>query len=98
MKKVLLHALKNWGHQLFNEVAEAINLQHSKFLLKVSALAFFILVTATVRAQAENINQFVTLNETNSSIEKIIIEIRSQTGYDFLYLSLIHISEPTRPY
>ncbi|MCX6331432.1 MAG: SusC/RagA family TonB-linked outer membrane protein [Bacteroidetes bacterium] len=85
MKKVLLHALKNWGHQLFNEVAEAINLQHSKFLLKVSALAFFILVTATVRAQAENINQFVTLNETNSSIEKIIIEIRSQTGYDFLY-------------
>ncbi|MGI9138251.1 MAG: carboxypeptidase-like regulatory domain-containing protein, partial [Sediminibacterium sp.] len=85
MKTVLLTPLSNWGSQFFNEIVEAINLQQSKFLLKVISLAFFIFVFVTVKAQAENMNQFVTLNETNSSIEKIIVEIRSQTGYDFLY-------------
>ena len=85
MKKVLLKSLKNWWSQLVNEIVEAVNLQQSKFLLKVTSLVFFTFVFVTVKAQAENMNQFVTLNETNSSIEKIIVEIRTQTGYDFLY-------------
>ena len=85
MKKVLIESLKNWWRQLVNEIVEAVNLQQSKFLLKAASVAFFILVFVSVKAQAENVNQFVTLNETNSSIEKIIVEIRTQTGYDFLY-------------
>ena len=85
MKKDLLESLKNWWSQLVNEIVEAVNLQQSKFLLKVTSFAFFIFFFVSVKAQAENVNQFVTLNETNSSIEKIILEIRSQTGYDFLY-------------
>ena len=85
MKKVLIKSLKNWWSQLVNEIVEAVNLQQSKFLLKVASVTFFIFFFVSVRAQAENTNQFVTLNETNSSIEKIIVEIRTQTGYDFLY-------------
>ena len=85
MKKVLIKSLKNWWSQLVNEIVEAINLQQSKFLLKVASVTFFIFFFVSVKAQAENTNQFVTLNETNSSIEKIIVEIRTQTGYDFLY-------------
>jgi sulfite reductase alpha subunit-like flavoprotein len=85
MKKVLIKSLKNWWSQLVNEIVEAVNLQQSKFLLKVASVTFFIFFFVSVKAQAENTNQFVTLNETNSSIEKIIVEIRTQTGYDFLY-------------
>ena len=65
MKKVLLESLKNWWSQFINEIVEAVNLHQSKFLLKVTSLVFFVFLFVAVKAQAENVNQFVTLNEIN---------------------------------
>jgi hypothetical protein len=44
----------------------------------------FILV-AIMQVSANGYSQNVTLNETNSNLDKVFTEIRKQTGYDFLY-------------
>ena len=38
-----------------------------------------------MQLSAKGFSQNVTLNETNSSLDKVFTEIRKQTGYDFLY-------------
>ena len=38
-----------------------------------------------MQVSAKGYSQNVTLNETNSNLDKVFTEIRKQTGYDFLY-------------
>ena len=85
MKKVLLHSLRSLWHDLFNEASSKLQMKNSFKSLKAISLSLFIVLVSFTNAQAESINQYVTLNETNSSLEKVIFEIRSQTGYDFIY-------------
>lgn len=55
-----------------------------KFLLKMKLVVFF-LTTAILQVSANSFAQKITLNKTNESLEKIINEIRDQSGYDFFY-------------
>lgn len=85
MKKVLLHSLRSLWHDLLIKVSSKLQMSNSFKKLKAIPLSLFILLVSFTNARAENLNQYVTLNETNSSLEKVIYEIRSQTGYDFIY-------------
>ena len=42
-------------------------------------------------------NGRITLDVRNVTLEEAMTRIERQGEYSFLYLSLIHISEPTRP-
>ncbi|MDB5120264.1 MAG: TonB-dependent receptor plug [Sphingobacteriales bacterium] len=53
--------------------------------LRVMKLATILILGAFMQVSANGFSQFVTLNETNSSLNKVFTEIRKQTGYDFLY-------------
>ncbi len=57
-----------------------------KSLLVMKLTALIILVTM-IQVNGAVYSQTVRINVRNSSLEKIFMEIRSQTGYDFLYNS-----------
>lgn len=48
-------------------------------------LTTFFLILATIHLNAKTFGQKVSLNEKNSSMERVFNKISSQTGYDFLY-------------
>ncbi len=53
--------------------------------LLVMKLIFILLTTILFQASASSFAQKITLNKKNSSFNSVIKEIRSQTGYDFIY-------------
>ncbi len=58
-----------------------------KQLLRTMKLIPILFLAALIHARASVYSQTVSLNARNSSLEKIFTEIRSQTGYNFLYSS-----------
>ncbi|WP_162847130.1 SusC/RagA family TonB-linked outer membrane protein [Mucilaginibacter gracilis] len=48
-------------------------------------LIMIFLTVAILQVSANSFAQRITLNETNSSLEKVINKIRQQSGYDFVY-------------
>ncbi|HEY1009774.1 MAG: SusC/RagA family TonB-linked outer membrane protein [Daejeonella sp.] len=48
-------------------------------------LTTILILVALMQVSAKGFSQNVTLNETNSNLDKVFTEIRKQTGYDFLY-------------
>ncbi|WP_461787624.1 TonB-dependent receptor [Pedobacter sp.] len=58
-------------------------------------LTLIFLTTAILQVSANSFAQTITLNKTNSSIDKLIKEVRQQSGYDFFYnLDLIKQAKP----
>jgi len=55
-----------------------------KFLL-VMKLVIILITTAILQVSAGTYAQTITLNRTNVPLEKVMKEIRQQTGYDFFY-------------
>ncbi|RKR84009.1 TonB-linked SusC/RagA family outer membrane protein [Mucilaginibacter gracilis] len=53
--------------------------------LLVMKLIMIFLTVAILQVSANSFAQRITLNETNSSLEKVINKIRQQSGYDFVY-------------
>ncbi len=53
--------------------------------LKIMKLTTVFIIVAFMQVSAKGFSQNVTLNETNSNLDKVFTEIRKQTGYDFLY-------------
>ncbi|SDM34875.1 TonB-linked outer membrane protein, SusC/RagA family [Daejeonella rubra] len=57
----------------------------SKQMLRIMKLTTIFILVAIMQVSANGYSQNVTLNETNSNLDKVFTEIRKQTGYDFLY-------------
>ena len=57
----------------------------SKQMLRIMKLSTIFILVAIMQVSAKGYSQNVTLNETNSNLDKVFTEIRKQTGYDFLY-------------
>lgn len=57
----------------------------SKQILRIMKLTAIFIIVAFMQVNAKGFSQNVTLNETNSNLDKVFTEIRKQTGYDFLY-------------
>ena len=53
--------------------------------LRIVKLTTIFILAAFMQLSAKGFSQNVTLNETNSNLDKVFTEIRKQTGYDFLY-------------
>jgi TonB-linked SusC/RagA family outer membrane protein len=65
-----------------------------KFLM-VMKLIIFIMTTAILQVSANTFAQKITLNTTNAPLDKVLNEIRNQSGYDFFYdLSLLKKTNP----
>ncbi|SMC54752.1 SusC/RagA family TonB-linked outer membrane protein [Pedobacter nyackensis] len=65
-----------------------------KFLL-VMKLIVLLITTAILQVSASTYAQKITLNKTNMPLEKVMKEIRQQSGYDFFYdLKLIKNTNP----
>ena len=56
-----------------------------KQMLQIMKLSTIFILAAIMQVSANSYSQNVTLNETNSNLDKVFTEIRKQTGYDFLY-------------
>src|SRR5688572_11355495 len=54
-------------------------------LLLIMRLTTLILITAILQVSAVTYGQRVTLSARNKSLAAVLEQIRSQTGYDFLY-------------
>lgn len=54
-------------------------------ILRIMKLTAIFILVAFMQVSAKGFSQNVTLNETNSNLDKVFTEIRKQTGYDFLY-------------
>lgn len=50
-------------------------------------LTFILTLLVILQARAESYAQKITLSEQNVSLEKVLLKIRAQSGYDFLYSS-----------
>ena len=85
MKKSLFHSLGSFGQKQLNENNSNKKMKTSFNFLRVSQLLLLVLLTFFTKVNAASTNQYVTLNEKNVSLEKVLLEIRSQTGYDFIY-------------
>ncbi len=57
----------------------------SSQILRIMKLTTILILVAFMQVNAKGFSQNVTLNETNSNLDKVFTEIRKQTGYDFLY-------------
>lgn len=57
----------------------------SRQTLRIMKLTTIFILVAFMQVSAKGFSQNVTLNETNSNLDKVFTEIRKQTGYDFLY-------------
>jgi TonB-linked SusC/RagA family outer membrane protein len=65
-----------------------------KFLL-VMKLTLILLVTAIVQVSANTYAQQITINEKNAPLEKILKQVRVQSGYDFLFdAQLVNKAKP----
>jgi TonB-linked SusC/RagA family outer membrane protein len=53
--------------------------------LMVMKLIMILMTTAILQVSASSFAQRITLNETNSSLEKVIDQIRQQSGYNLVY-------------
>lgn len=60
-------------------------LRPPKKLLLIMKLTTFILIIALAQVSARGFGQKITLNETNTPIEKVLQTVRSQSGYEFFY-------------
>jgi TonB-linked SusC/RagA family outer membrane protein len=63
-------------------------------IIQVMKLTAILILMAFMQVSAKSYSQNVTLNETNSSLDKVFTEIRKQTGYDFLYNRLLKNTMP----
>ena len=85
MKNVLL---REWGSSCINS-GNFPKLRLSKMVsnqtLRIMKLTTIFILVAFLQVSAKGFSQNVTLNETNSNLDKVFTEIRKQTGYDFLY-------------
>jgi TonB-linked SusC/RagA family outer membrane protein len=61
--------------------------------LLIMKLTMIFLIAACLQAGARGYSQTVTLSMKKTSLEKVFREIRSQTGYNFLYNSDVNISD-----
>ena len=99
MKKSLFHSLGSFGQKQLNENNSNKKMKTSFNFLRVSQLLLLVLLTFFTKVNAASTNQYVTLNEKNVSLEKVLLEIRSQTGYDFIYNArLLKDSKPVTKY
>ena len=65
-----------------------------KFLL-IMKLVIMLLTTAILQVSAHTYAQKITLNRSNTPLEKVMKEIRTQSGYDFFYdLEFIKNTKP----
>jgi TonB-linked SusC/RagA family outer membrane protein len=53
-------------------------------ILRIMKLTTIIITTFLLQVSAAGFAQRITLNETNASLEKIVNQIRKQSGYDFI--------------
>lgn len=53
-------------------------------ILRIMKLTTIIITTFLLQVSAAGFAQRITLNETNTSLEKIVAQIRAQSGYDFI--------------
>lgn len=53
-------------------------------VLRIMKLTIIIITAFFLQVSAAGFAQKITLNETNASLEKIVIQIRKQSGYDFI--------------
>ena len=85
MKNVLL---REWSSSCIN-IGKYPKLRLAKLVsnqtLKIMKLTTIFILVAFMQVSAKGFSQKVTLNETNSNLDKVFTEIRKQTGYDFLY-------------
>ncbi len=86
MKNVLLSecnnsCINNAGHSTGRRLIKVVSDQ----TLRIMKLTTILILVAFLQVNAKGFSQNVTLNETNSNLDKIFTEIRKQTGYDFLY-------------
>lgn len=86
MKNVLLSECSTTCIRSFRNIPKKrlLNVVSNQTLRIMKLTAIFILV-AFMQVSAKGFSQNVTLNETNSNLDKVFTEIRKQTGYDFLY-------------
>ncbi|SDF12755.1 TonB-linked outer membrane protein, SusC/RagA family [Mucilaginibacter pineti] len=54
-------------------------------ILLVMKIAIFLMMISAIAISAKSLAQRVTLDEKNASLQRILREIRQQTGYDFVY-------------
>jgi len=86
MKNVLLSECSN---SCMNKVSKLTGKRLIKKVsdqtLRIMKLTTILILVAFLQVNAKGFSQNVTLNETNSNLDKVFTEIRKQTGYDFLY-------------
>jgi len=85
MKRLQFHSLISIGKNQIKETRSNKKVKMVYHFFKISQLLFLIMLTSFTKLNAGGINQYVTLNEKNVSLEKVLLQIRSQTGYDFIY-------------
>ncbi|MEJ7694604.1 SusC/RagA family TonB-linked outer membrane protein [Daejeonella sp.] len=85
MKNVLLRKWSSSGLSTGSFPKLRLNTLVSNQTLKTMKLTAIFILAAFMQVSAEGYSQNVTLNETNSNLDKVFTEIRKQTGYDFLY-------------
>jgi len=68
-----------------NVPKKRLSSQVSKQILRIMKLSTIFIMVVIMQVSAKGYSQNVTLNETNSNLDKVFTEIRKQTGYDFLY-------------
>jgi TonB-linked SusC/RagA family outer membrane protein len=62
-----------------------LSLKQTKKLFRVMRLTAILLLSACITASAKTGAQTITLNEKNSSLEKVFEQIKKQSGYTFAY-------------
>ncbi|MES3017697.1 MAG: SusC/RagA family TonB-linked outer membrane protein [Bacteroidota bacterium] len=85
MKNVLLREWGSSGLTTGNIPKLRLATFVSNQTLRIMKLTTIFLLVAFMQVSAKGFSQNVTLNETNSNLDKVFTEIRKQTGYDFLY-------------
>lgn len=86
MKNVLLRECSNTCiNNVRNFPDKKLMKMVSNQMLRIMKLTTIFIVVAFLQVNAKGFSQNVTLNETNSNLDKVFTEIRKQTGYDFLY-------------
>ena len=89
MENVLLSDCSQSCKSNFRNVPKKMRLSASavvsKQMLRIMKLSTIFILVAFMQVSAKGYSQNVTLNETNSNLDKVFTEIRKQTGYDFLY-------------
>lgn len=85
MKNVLLREWDSFWLNAWNFPKLRLDTLVSNQTLRIMKLTTIFILVAFMQVSAKGFSQNVTLNETNSNLDKVFTEIRKQTGYDFLY-------------